>query len=41
MHRNATPLDGRAMDREVMRWADPVSVALTQGIPVGFFSSAY
>ncbi|ORD92915.1 hypothetical protein ECANGB1_2310 [Enterospora canceri] len=24
-----------------MRWAFPSSVALTKGIPVGFFSSAY
>ena len=24
-----------------LRWADPVSLAVTKGIPVGFFSSAY
>ena len=26
---------------EVLRWALPVSVAPTMGIPFGFFSSAY
>lgn len=25
----------------IRRWADPFSLAVTQGIPVGFFSSAY
>ena len=35
-----TPRDRTVSGTEVMRWALPVSVALTKGIPVGFFSSA-
>ena len=37
---NAAPLAPLVKGREALRWALPVSVALTQGIPVGFFSSA-
>ena len=32
--------DAAGQAREVPRWALPRSVALTGGIPVGFFSSA-
>ncbi len=29
------------LDSAIQRWADPCSLAVTRGIPVGFFSSAY
>lgn len=31
----------RPLGRGIRRWADPRSLAVTKGIPVGFFSSAY
>lgn len=31
----------RARRTGIRRWAPPFSLAVTQGIPVGFFSSAY
>ena len=41
---NAAPLvpvnGAEAPGDEALRWAHPFSVALTKGIPVGFFSSA-
>ena len=37
---NAEPLVP-TKEHEAMRWAHPVSLAVTKGIPVGFFSSAY
>ena len=37
---NATFLVARS-GREIRRWTLPCSLAVTEGIPVGFFSSAY
>ncbi|KAG8155977.1 hypothetical protein JTE90_017166 [Oedothorax gibbosus] len=31
----------RPCERGIRRWASPGSLAVTKGIPVGFFSSAY
>jgi len=32
---------GRPLDREIQRWARPSSLAVTEGVLVSFFSSAY